>query len=204
MQAGATPGWEPPVVADFSKDEQMPPGSRTMSDRRAKIAELMAAHGEAVFGFCVRMVRERALAEDLTQKVFMQAHRDLDGFEGRSSPRAWLFGIAYHRCLDAIKSQQRWQKLIDNDEEAMLDFEDPGPGPIDHVDRARLTTALEKCLKRLSPTMRATVLMRFQTGATFEELAESLGATADTLQVRVARALQRLRRCLEKKGWTGE
>jgi RNA polymerase sigma-70 factor (ECF subfamily) len=193
---------ESPVVAAIAKDERT--RLQTVSDRRATVAELVRAHGDAVLGFCLRVVRARALAEDVAQQVFMEAYRDLDRFEGRSSARAWLFGIASHRCLDALKGQQRRLRLIESDEQAVIEFEDPGAGPIEHVDRARLTAALEACLKRLSPDVRATVLLRFQTGSTYEELAAPLAATADTLQVRVARALQALRRCLEKKGWTGE
>jgi len=202
VSAGTTRDLESPVVAAIAKHERT--RLRTMSDRRAAVAELVRAHGDAVFGFCLRVVRARALAEDVAQQVFLEAYRDLDRFEGRSSARAWLFGIASHRCLDALKRQQRRLQLIESDEQAVLDFEDPGAGPVEHVDRARLTAALEACLKRLSPDVRATVLMRFQTGSSYEELAAPLAATADTLQVRVARALQALRRCLEKKGWTGE
>lgn len=192
------------VVVEIARDEPIPPRPRAASDRRALVAELMRAHGDAVFGFCVRLVRARALADDLAQQVFLEAYRDLDRFEERSSPRAWLLGIARHRCLDALRAQQGRSKLIESDEQAVLDFEDPGPGPIDHVDRARLAAALEACLSRLSPDVRATVLLRFQTGCTYEELAAALAATADTLQMRVARALPVLRRCLERKGWAGE
>jgi len=192
------------VVVAIADDQQTPPPARMVSDRRATIIELMRLHGDAILGCCLRMVRDLALAEDLRQQVFLEAYRDFDRFKGHSSVRAWLFGIANHRCLDALKAQQGHGKLIENNEEAMLGGEDPGPGPIEHVDRALLIAALEECLNKLSPDVRATVLMRFQTGATYEEMAEPLAAAADALQVRVARALGRLRRCLERKGWTGE
>jgi RNA polymerase sigma-70 factor (ECF subfamily) len=172
-------------------------------DRRTVVAELMREHGDVVFGFCLRLVRVRALADDLLQQVFLQAYRDLDQFEGRSSPRAWLIGIASHRCLDALRAQQRRSTVIDDDQ-AIFALEDRAPGPDERVDRMRLSAALEGCLQRLSAALRATVLLRFQTGATYEELAVSLAATADTLQMRVARALPILRRCLEQKGWTGD
>lgn len=175
-----------------------------MSERRARVAEMVRVHGDAVLGFCLRMLVDRALAEDVTQQVFLEAHRDLERFAGRSSALAWLFGIAHHRCLDALKSQQRRSKLIENNEQAVGDFQDPGAGPLEHAGDMRLTAALEECLKRLSPDVRATVLLRFQTEATYEELTALLGAAADTLQVRVARALPVLRKCLERKGWTGE
>jgi RNA polymerase sigma-70 factor, ECF subfamily len=199
VHSGATSDREPLAVAALVKaDRTSPP------DRRATLAGLMEEHGDAVLGFCLRVMRDHTLAEEVRQQVFLEAYRDLDRFEGRSSPRSWLYGIASHRCLDALKSQQRRSKLIENNEQAVLDFEDPGAGPLEHLDRARLIAALEGCLERLSPDSRATVLLRFQTDCTFEEMAALLGATADTLQVRVARALPILLRCLEKKGWTGE
>jgi len=193
---------ESPVVAAIAKDERT--RLQTVSDRRATVAELVRAHGDAVFGFCLRVVRARALAEDVAQQVFLEAYRDLDRFQGRSSARTWLFSIAGHRCLDALKSQQRRSQRIESNEQAVIDFGDPGAGPVEQLDSARLRAALEDCLNVLSPEARATVLLRFQTGFTYQELAAALRATADALQVRVARALPALRRCLERKGWAGE
>lgn len=171
-------------------------------DRRATIIALMKAHGDEVLGFCLRMVVDRALAEDIRQQVFLEAFRDLDGCH--SSPRAWLFGIARNRCLDAIKLKDRLGNLIKPDEPVGCEVEDPGEDLVELLDRPRLMKALDGCLNRLSEVKRRTLLLRFQTDLTFEEMAVLLEVTADALQVRVARALRDLRQCLEKKGWTGE
>jgi RNA polymerase sigma-70 factor (ECF subfamily) len=179
-------------------------GGRSTNERGAEISRLMTAHGEAVFGYCLRIVRIRAHAEDVVQQVFLDAYHDLDHFAGRSSPKAWLFGIARNRCLDLLKRHTRHNKHVNLDEQAMLEFADSGTGPFESIDRVRLFAALEVCLQRLPPDVRATVLARFQTGATFEALSRELGASADALQLRVARALPALRRCLERKGWTHE
>lgn len=164
----------------------------------------MTAHGEAVFGYCLRIVQIRAHAEDVVQQVFLDAYNDLDHFAGRSSPKSWLFGIARNRCLDLLKRRALHNKHINLDEQATLEFADPGTGPFESIDRVRLSAALEACMQRLTPDVRATVLARFQTGATFEALAREFGASADALQLRVARALPALRRCLEQKGWAHE
>jgi RNA polymerase sigma-70 factor (ECF subfamily) len=177
---------------------------RARAERATAVAQLMDAHSDAVFGFCMRMMRVRAVAEDVAQQVLLEACRDLDRFEGRSPPRTWLLGIANHRCLDALKSLDRRSKHVESNEQAMLAYEDPGTSPIEYIARAQLTAALEQCLASLSPDVRATVLLRFHSGATYHDLADSLEATADALQARVSRALPALRRCLEGKGWTGE
>ena len=173
-------------------------------DRRAALAEMMQEHGKAVLGFCLRVTQDAMMAEDVTQQVFLEAYRDLDRFEGRSSPRTWLFSIASHRCFDALRNEQRRTKRLVADEEAAAAVADPGTGPFDGLDRRRLGAALDDCMALLSPDVRATVLLRFQTGLGYRELAEMLGASADTLQVRVSRALPVLKRCMERKGWNGD
>jgi RNA polymerase sigma-70 factor (ECF subfamily) len=149
----------------------------------------------------MRVLRDRALAEDVAQQVFWEAHRDMSQFEGRSSIRTWLFRIALHRCQDAIKSRKRRDARFELDDAPGETLPDDAPAADALVDRQRLLAALDECLAHLSPDVRATVLARFQTGMTFEELAESLDAKPDTLQTRVARALPVLRTCLERKGW---
>jgi RNA polymerase sigma-70 factor (ECF subfamily) len=168
-------------------------------DRRVAVVELMRAHGSAVLGFCLRVLGDRALAEEVRQQTFLDAFRNFDGFQGRASRRAWLFGIAGHRCLDALRNQRR-TRWIELDADAVSNTHDPGTGPSERLERAQLTAALEECMKSLSPEVRMTVLMRFQTELTYEELAPHLAARADALQMRVTRALSMLRRCMEGKG----
>lgn len=167
-------------------------------ERRAAIVELMRAHGDAVLGFCIRVLRDRDLAEEMRQQTFLEAFRDFDRFQGRSSRRAWLFGIASHRCLDALR--KRHSGWIESDDDALINRHDPGSGPREQLEHAQLTAALEACMKALSPEVRMTVLLRFQTELSYEELAVQLSTRADALQMRVTRALSSLRRCLETKG----
>ncbi|MBS1120773.1 MAG: uncharacterized protein H6Q90_3001 [Deltaproteobacteria bacterium] len=172
-------------------------------DRRAAVAVLMDTHAATVFGFCMRVLRDRQLAEDVAQQVFLEAHRDLERYQGRSSLRTWLLGIAGHRCQDAIKARRRRLHRIESDEQAMVNFVDPDGGPTERLAQARLVNALADCLGALSDEARMTVLLRFKSGLSYQEMEASLGSKADTLQARVARALPALRRCLETKGWDG-
>lgn len=170
------------------------------AERHAAVAALFKQHGEAVYGHCLRIVRERVLAEDLMQQVFLEALRDFDQFRGQSSRRTWLFGIANHRCLDALRSRRRGATEPHRDERAV---EEPSvTGPFERLDHAQLLAALEECLALLSPEIRATVLTRYRTDLTFQQMATDLDASPDALQMRVARALPVLLKCLERKGWT--
>lgn len=197
----------PPVGVAATEGADPDPDVRTMlgrGDRRAAIGVLMDAHGEAVFSFCSRVLRSRTLAEDVLQRVFLDAFRDVDRFHGRSTFFAWLMGIASHRCWDALRSQRRYLQRVESDDQMIVRVADPAMPPSEHLERARILAALDECLRGLSDDVRMTVLLRFQHGKSYEEMSELLGIKPNTLHVRVARALPLLKQCLERKGWTDE
>ncbi len=170
-------------------------------DHRAALALLMKRHGDAVYAFCLRIVRDVALAEDVQQKVFLQAHEGLSKFGGASTLRTWLFGIAKNRSLDALRASRREAGRVLSDDDLLAEAIEGGPGPGEWFASARERGALEECLDScVSAEEKAFVLLHFRDGLTYEEMSALLGKKADTLRARVARALPKLRRCLEKKG----
>ena len=173
-------------------------------DRRGAVAVLIATHENNVFAYCVRMLRDRELAEDVAQQVFTEAYRDIERFRGDSSLKTWLIGIAHHRCGDAIKSRTRRVARIELDQDAVESRADSSAAQVDQLELARQVAALEDCLDELSDDIRETVLLRFLSDMTYEEMSVLLARKADTLCVRVARALPILKYCLERKGWKHE
>jgi RNA polymerase sigma factor (sigma-70 family) len=171
-------------------------------ERRAAVAALMDTHGDAVYGFCVRVLRDRSLADDVLQRVFLDAYRSIDRYQERSSLIGWLIGIAGHRCQDALRAQRRYAQRMTSDEQAMTEAADPGSLPIDRLERTRILAALDECLHVLSSEARMTVLLRFQHGKSYEEIAALLDTSVNALQARISRALPVLKRCLEGKGWS--
>ncbi len=168
-------------------------------DRDTALRLLMQDYGTPVWRYCRQMVGDPDLAQEAQQVTFVQAYEGLPRFAGRSSLRTWLFGIAHHRCLDLLKSARRREKRF-----APLDGvpEPPAPsaGAEDRLAARSRNRALERCLGELAPHVRAAVLLRFQQGVTYEEMARLEGDRPATLQARVARALPVLRRCLETGG----
>lgn len=163
----------------------------------AALRTLMRRHGTAVFRYCREELRDATLADDVHQHVFIQAHRDLLRFAGRSTVRTWLFAIARHRVLDAAKARRRAQAHIEDDDTA--DPTDLTPAAGEQIDDVRLREALVACVDKLGDHMRTAVLLRYQQGFTFEEMAEVCGEKPGTLQARVVRALPRLRACIEAR-----
>jgi RNA polymerase sigma-70 factor (ECF subfamily) len=168
-------------------------------DRQGALAILMKAYGGAIYRYCHRLLRSRTLADDVHQLVFVQAFEGLGEFSGTSTFRPWLYAIANHRCLDALKVRRRWFTrfvLRDDPPEAP----DPCPSSEDQMVARTLSEALEACLGKLQPHVRIAVVLRYQEGFTYEQMSRICNERPATLQARVARAMPLLRQCLEMKG----
>ncbi len=168
-------------------------------DLRGAIRLLMKRYGTGVYRFCRQMLGNDALTDDVHQQVFVQAFRDLPRFEKRSSVRTWLFGIARHRCLDAIKIEGRRDRRFPLDQQPGLDDPATDLSALEQLSQAELARALATCLDELAPAARTAILLRFREGFRYEEMAEMAGEKPGTLQARVARSLPLLRKCLERR-----
>lgn len=166
-------------------------------DVTGALHRLMKRHGTAVYRYCREALRDGALADDVHQQVFIEAFRDLPRFAGRAPVRVWLFAIAHHRVLDAVKQRRRTRDRAEDLES--VDSPAPGPSVVELIDDAQLHAALAAAIVELDEPSRVAVLLRYQQGFTFEELADICGEKAGTIHARVARALPRLRRAVEAR-----
>ena len=166
-------------------------------DMTAAIQLLMTRYGNEVYRYCREELRDATLADDVHQQVFIQAHRDLRRFERRSAIRNWMFRIAHNRVLDAAKSRRRALGRIECTEPT--DAPDLAASAGERIDDERLRRALATCLEQLGDHVRAALLLRFQQGFSYEEMAAICNEKAGTLQARVVRALPLLRSCIESK-----
>ena len=169
------------------------------ADLDAALGVLMRAYGTPLYRYCRRLVGEDELAQDAHQLTFVQAYEALPRFSRRSSLRTWLFGIARHRCLDALKIERRRQRRFGRLGEGE-DRPSADATVEERLAERSLAAALAACLRRLAPRIRSTLLLRFQQGLSYADIERLTGERATTLQARVVRALPVLRRCLEEQG----
>jgi RNA polymerase sigma-70 factor (ECF subfamily) len=168
-------------------------------DRRGALTALMRLYGDALYRHCYGTLLDPDLAADVHQTVFVEAWRDLPRFNRRSSFKTWLFAIARHRCLDALKIGRRRRARFTADEDAPEPVEPARDAETELAAHAMLPP-LESCLGGLRAESRTAVLLRFQESMSYEEMGRLTGELAGSLQARVARALPALRKCLEAAG----
>lgn len=91
-------------------------------------AQLFEQHRHELRAHCYRMMGTLDDAEDMTQETFLRAWRGRHTYEGRASVRAWLYKIATHACLDALKKQPK--RYIPRTRQAVSDSVAPIPDAV--------------------------------------------------------------------------
>jgi RNA polymerase sigma-70 factor (ECF subfamily) len=167
-------------------------------DVREAVGALMNLYGRSIYGYCRHLLGDVDLARDVLQITFLQAQQDLSRFAGRSSIKVWLYGIARHRCLDALKSARRRERRFTAIEEEHSGSAVVAPDEADLL-AGEMKQVLARCLHLLEARSRAAVLLRYQEDMSYPEMASVCEERVSTLQKRVARALPVLRQCIEAR-----
>ncbi|MFI9530517.1 MULTISPECIES: sigma-70 family RNA polymerase sigma factor [Micromonospora] len=123
-------------------------------------------------------------ADDLTQETYLRALRALPSFQGRSSARTWLLGIARRACADHLRTVVRRRRLDDR-LAAHAHTDDPHPDPSGHLGATDL-------VRRLAPERRGAFVLTQVLGLSYAEAAAVEGVPVGTIRSRVARARSEL------------
>jgi RNA polymerase sigma-70 factor (ECF subfamily) len=146
---------------------------------------------------------DRALAEDLAQETFVKAYLKLSGFDSTRRLSSWLFRIAHNTAVDALR-RSRLPTVSAGD---ARDPSEPdahhlaAPALPDPVETEALGQALEEAMAQLRPEYRAAVMLRYEEGLPFEDVAHVLGVPEATARSYVHRARKQLAARLAEGGW---
>ncbi len=149
-----------------------------------------------VFGVALRMLGDRAEAEDVAQEAFVRAHRALGEFRGDAKLSTWLYAITSRLCLNRLASGER--RMARQGEDALLRLSDAGPSPDAALERRELETALGRAIAELPEDRRIVVVLRDLEGLSYEEIAQVLELELGTVRSRLHRARAELKEKLER------
>jgi RNA polymerase sigma-70 factor (ECF subfamily) len=156
------------------------------------MAALYRRHGGLVYRFTLRMSRDTAAAEEITQNVFLALLTQIDRFDAaRGSLSTWLCGIA---------RRQLWKHLERNDaatdfsldEESAAELPCPGDGPMELLLRREAVEAVRAGMDELPPVLREVVILCALEEMSYEQAAQVLAVPVGTVRSRLHRAKARL------------
>jgi RNA polymerase sigma-70 factor (ECF subfamily) len=157
---------------------------------RVAFERLYRDNERKVFGLCFRLSSDPALAEELTQEVFVRAWRKLSSFRGASAFSSWLYPLTVNVALSERRSRKRRDaRIVATEDPASLERAPRTPAPEAGFD-------LEKAMAALPPGARAVFVLHDVEGRTHEEIASLLGLAAGTSKAQLHRARRLLREAL--------
>lgn len=167
--------------------------ARLASDLDGAFGDLVREHQDLVFGVALRVVGERASAEDVTQEAFVRAYRALKRYPAQRvlelRPRPWLARI----CLNLARNHVRDRRYHDDLDDAAEIVPTKEDGPLRLAERRDERQMWARLLVALPDRYRLAVALRHVDGLSYEELAESLSRPVGSVKSDVHRGVALLR-----------
>ncbi len=159
--------------------------------------DVYAEHVDVVWRILRRLGVPPSDLEDSVQEVFIRAHRQLPGFEGRSSVKTWICGIATFVARERARAQQRHPERRVADEE-VIELADGRPGPDDLAARGEALEMLGRLLEALDPEKREVFVLARIEELSGPEIAAALGIKLNTAYSRLRLAEAEIERALTR------
>jgi RNA polymerase sigma-70 factor (ECF subfamily) len=148
-----------------------------------------------LYGACLRILNDRAEADEALQEVFVKIWTKADRFAVSDlSPISWLVAVARNHCIDRIRARRPAADDID----AAVEVADPAPGPEALAVAGGERAAIDNCLDELESDRAAAVRGAYLNGDSYAELAERFSVPLNTMRTWLRRSLIKLRECLER------
>lgn len=152
-----------------------------------------------VHGLVLRIVRDAAQAEEVTQEVMLDVWRTAASFErSRGSALPWVLTIAHRRSVDKVRASQS-QSVRDHGYESRRPPQPADPTADDATNRVR-SVAVRTAVAQLSEGGRRALELAYFEGRTHREIAQELGIPLGTAKTRVRDGLRHLRETLREEG----
>jgi RNA polymerase sigma factor (sigma-70 family) len=160
------------------------------------IHELIQRFQSHVFGLCVRLLRHRQDAEDVTQEVFLRVFRSLKRWDSTRPLRPWIMGITVNRCRTWLSLRARRPELVEY-------LQDTAPSPLAD-DAAELADEIKLAVRDLRLEYQSVFVMYHEQGQPYEDIALALGKPVGTIKTWLHRARLEVLDRLRQRGMIAE
>ena len=175
-----------------------------LAGSEAAYRELVTRYATPAVNFIFRIVRDRALAEDLAQEGFLRVYQRLKTFDPQRKFSSWFFQVLRNITIDYLRVNRLPTSSLDELAEegvqgAAVDRDSRSPEQL--AGQSELAAAMTVALSRIRPEYREVVVLRYQEGLTQPEIAEILGLPSGTVKTYLHRARKELAGILSELGW---
>ena len=176
--------------------------ARSRDGDEAAYRELIRRYERPVFSLIFRMVRDREIAEDLSQETFIKVLNAIGTYRPEFKFSSWVFKIANNTAIDHLRRRELDTLSLEGSphaatpeamEATALQLGTGVASPLDDVSSRELGGEIEAAINRLRPEYRSCILLRHVEGRAYEEIADILGLPLGTVKTYIHRARNELR-----------
>jgi RNA polymerase sigma-70 factor, ECF subfamily len=163
---------------------------------KAALKRFFLHHQTRIFRFIQRIVRNEAVAEELTNEVFLDVWLHAKSYEGRSSVTTWLLTLAHNRAVSSLRKrrEEAW------DEDKATHIADGADTAEVAVQKANKGALLRQCLDALPPDQREIMDLVYYHERSIAEVSAVLGMPEGTVKTKMFNARKRLSELLKERG----
>lgn len=176
---------------------------QALAGSQVAYSALVSRYAAPAIAFATRLVRDRAVAEELAQDAFVKAFRSLETYDQGRPFSSWFFRVLHNVTIDHLRVRRVEAASLD----AHIEAGRPEPAqslddaPDAEVERRQLAASLDSALGGLRPAFRSVVALRYQQGLSLEEIGEVLNLPVGTVKTHLHRARKELASVLAAEGW---
>lgn len=168
--------------------------------------ELLRRYQRPVFSLIYRMVRDRELAEDLSQETFVKVLNALDRYRPEYKFSSWVFKIANNAAIDHLRRKELDTLSLEGGPDATtperveataLQLGDSTESPLEELQARELGSTIERAIAQLRPEYRSCIILRHVEGRPYDEIAVILKLPLGTVKTYIHRARAELRESLD-------
>ncbi len=189
----------PDILSTYSDEELL---ARFRRGETEAFGALLRRYERELYGYLRRYLGDSDLAEDVFQNTFLQLYIKSGQYEIGRPVRPWLYTIATHQAIDALRRNGRHQALsLDQNQKELADgevrsllelLESRGPGPLDLAQGEERRERVRASVDRLPEFLRQVVILAYYQGLKYREIADILDIPVGTVKSRLHAALVKL------------
>ncbi|MCX6751834.1 MAG: RNA polymerase sigma factor [Candidatus Nomurabacteria bacterium] len=155
---------------------------------------ILSFYEKAIFNYCLRITKNPQEAKDITQETFIKVYSHRKSIDPEKKIKTWIFTIATNTTYDFLRSKKRKNETsLDEENETIPNFEAYYP-------EEGLVSDVEKALKKINPEYKKALLLFYQQGFKYEEIAEILLMPINTVKTHISRGKEELKELLKEYG----
>lgn len=190
------------ALAPINDPQQLRAWLAAAAARDAKaFRSLYDATSPKLFGYALRILHKRELAEEVLQESFVSIWNSARSYQSQlAAPMTWMAAIVRNKALDALRRVDGTLEIdVDTFDSAILNaLHDPGATPIEALQISSDAKALAYCMSMLEGLHRQVIGMAFYHDLSHSEVAQQMAIPIGTVKTWIRRSLERLKTCLAK------